>query len=129
MILLGLGAPLAFLTLGPLFARVKESAGRGTSGEAVKPPCRPERTSMQYKQYTIQAFERGLGKWRASVTRADGRHLWNGRAKIRSFVTGIDEATPQRALQMALAAIDGGAFLRQPEDRTMPRRLPHRNAS
>ena len=72
---------------------------------------------MQYKQYTVQTFERELGKWRASVRRTDGRFLWKGRAKIRSFVTGIDATTPQRALQMALAAIDRGAFSRQPVDR------------
>jgi len=84
---------------------------------------------MQYKQYTVQAFERELGKWRASVRRTDGRLLWKGRAKVRSFVTGIDETTPQRALQMALAAIDRGAFSRQPMDRRMPRGHGHRNAS
>jgi hypothetical protein len=75
---------------------------------------------MQYKKYTVQKFERDLGKWRASVRRTDGRLLWKGRARIRSFVTGIDATTPQRALQMALAAIDRGAFSRHPVDRRMP---------
>jgi hypothetical protein len=75
---------------------------------------------MQYKKYTVQTFERGSGKWRASVRRTDGRFLWKGRAKIRSYVTGMDETTPQRALQMALAAIDRGAFSRRPVDRRMP---------
>jgi hypothetical protein len=28
---------------------------------------------MQYKQYTVQTFERELGKWRASVRCTDGR--------------------------------------------------------
>jgi hypothetical protein len=82
---------------------------------------------MQYKKYTVQAFERG-GKWRASVTRTDGRYLWTGRAKIRSFVTGVDATTPERALRMALAAIDRGAFSRRPVDRRMPRWHRHRNA-
>ena len=84
---------------------------------------------MQYKQYTVQAFERELEKWRASVRRTDGRFLWKGRAKIRSFVTGIDATTPQRALQMAVAAIDRGAFSRQPEDRRTTRGHRHRRAS
>ena len=84
---------------------------------------------MQYKQYTVQAFERELEKWRASVRRTDGRFLWKGRAKIRSFVTGIDATTPQRALQMALAAIDGGAFSPQPVDRRLPRGHRHRNVA
>jgi hypothetical protein len=60
---------------------------------------------MQYKRYTVQTFERELGKWRASVRRTDGRLLWKGRAKVRSHVTGTDATTPQHALQMALAAI------------------------
>lgn len=49
---------------------------------------------MLYKQYTVQTFERELGKWRASVRRTDGRLLWKGRSRIRSFVTGIDVTTP-----------------------------------
>jgi hypothetical protein len=69
---------------------------------------------MEYKQYTVQAFEREPGKWRASVQRADGKLLWKGRTKIRKFVTGIDATTPERAMQMAIAAIDQGAFSRQP---------------
>jgi len=52
-----------------------------------------------------------------------------GSAKVRSFVTGIDETTPQRALQMAIEAIDRGAFSRQPVDRRMVRGHRHRNAS
>ena len=69
---------------------------------------------MQYKRYTVQTFERELGKWRASVRRTNGRRLWAGRAKIRHFGTGIDATTPQRAMQMALAAIDRGAFSSEP---------------
>jgi len=69
---------------------------------------------MDYKQFTVKTFEREPGKWRASVQRTNGRLLWAGRAKIRHFVTGIDATTPQRAMQMALAAIDRGAFSRQP---------------
>jgi len=71
---------------------------------------------MEYKQFTVQAFEREPGKWRASVQRADGKLLWKGRAKIRKFVTAIDVTTPERAMQMAVAAIDQGAFSRQPVD-------------
>ena len=69
---------------------------------------------MEYKQFTVQAFEREPGKWRASVQRADGKLLWKGRAKIRKFVTAMDATTPERAMQMAVAAIDQGAFSRQP---------------
>ena len=72
---------------------------------------------MEYKQFTVQAFEREPGKWRASVRRTDGKLVWNGRAKIRTFVTAIDAPTPEAAMQMALAAIDRGAFLRaRPHD-------------
>jgi hypothetical protein len=71
---------------------------------------------MEYKKYTIQVFERGPGKWRASVRRTDGRLLWKGRTKIREFVTAIDAPTPERAMRMAITAIDRGAFYRQPVD-------------
>jgi len=97
-------------------------------GTNYRTSCARSNVSVQYKQYTVQAFERELGKWRASVRRSDGRLLWKGRARIRSFVTGIDATTPQRALQMALAAIDRGAFSRQPVDRRMHGHR-HRNAS
>ena len=40
---------------------------------------------MQYKKFTVQTFERDLGKWRASVRRTDGRLLWKGRARIPQF--------------------------------------------
>jgi len=69
---------------------------------------------MEYKQFTVKTFECEPGKWRARVQRTNGRLLWAGRAKIRHFVTGADEPTPQRAMQMALAAIDRGAFSREP---------------
>ena len=69
---------------------------------------------MEYKRFTVKTFEREPEKWQASVRRTNGRPLWAGRAKIRHFVTGIDATTPQRAVQMALAAIDRGAFSRQP---------------
>ena len=65
---------------------------------------------MEYKRFTIKTIEREPGKWRASIQRTNGKPLWAGRAKIRHFVTGIDATTPQRAVQMALAAIDRGAF-------------------
>jgi len=69
---------------------------------------------MEYKRFTIKTIEREPGKWRASIQRTNGKPLWAGRAKIRHFVTGRDATTPQRAMQMALAAIDRGAFSRQP---------------
>ena len=65
---------------------------------------------MEHKRFTVKAFEREPEKWRASVQRTNGKPLWAGRAKIRHFVTGIDATTPPRAMQMALAAIDRGAF-------------------
>ena len=63
---------------------------------------RPSQTGShcdrQYKQFIIQAFERELGKWRASVRRTDGRLLWT------------------------VAAIDRGAFSHQPVDSSRHRR-------
>jgi hypothetical protein len=63
---------------------------------------------MEYKQFIVHAFKREPGKWRAPVQRADGKLLWN-RAKIAEFVTAIDVRTPERAMQMAVAAVDQGA--------------------
>ena len=66
---------------------------------------------MEYKQCIVRAFEQAPGKWRASVKRSDGKPLMVvSRFKLAQFVTGIDSLTAKDALQMAVAAIDAGAF-------------------
>jgi hypothetical protein len=68
---------------------------------------------MEYKEFVIRVFESEPGKWRASIRRANGKFLFAGGSKIAKFVTALEATTPERALQMALAAIDQGAFSRQ----------------
>lgn len=67
---------------------------------------------MEYKQFTISAYEREPGKWRARVRRTSGRALIAGRTKLLEFVTGRDGSSEAAALAMAIEAIDAGAFSR-----------------
>jgi hypothetical protein len=68
---------------------------------------------MEYKQFIVKASERKPGKWRASVQPSDGKPMVvTGRMKLDKFVTGMDAATAQDALLMAMvAAIDAETFL------------------
>lgn len=67
---------------------------------------------MEYKQFTISAYEKQSGKWRARVRRTSGRALIAGRAKLMEFVTAKDGASEADAISMAIDAIDAGAFAR-----------------
>jgi hypothetical protein len=67
---------------------------------------------MQYKQFTISAYEREPGKWRARVRRSSGRPLIGGRGKLLQFVAAIDASSEEDAMIMAIDAIDAGAFSR-----------------
>jgi hypothetical protein len=66
---------------------------------------------VQYKQFTIDAYEREPGKWRAHVQRTSGRALIAG-AKLLVFVTKRDGSSEADAMSMAIEAIDAGAFSR-----------------
>jgi len=65
------------------------------------------------------------GNWAVTIDAGLGD---KGRLMLKA-PTGIDATTPQRALQIAPAAIDGGAFSRQPADRRTARGHRHRRAS
>jgi hypothetical protein len=67
---------------------------------------------VEYKQFTISAYEREPGKWRARVRRTSGRALIAGRARLLEFVTARDSSSEARAMTMAIDAIDAGAFSR-----------------
>lgn len=68
---------------------------------------------MEYKQFVINAFEQESGRWRARVQRANGKPLKaTGRTRLEQFVTGIDAASPDAAMVMAMEAIDAGSFSR-----------------
>jgi hypothetical protein len=68
---------------------------------------------MEYKQFLITTVEPKPGKWRASVRRANGKPLVaSGRAKLEQFITGLDSASADAAMMMAMEAIDAGSFSR-----------------
>ncbi len=69
---------------------------------------------MEYKQFIVKSFERGPGKWRATVKRSDGKPIMVvGKVKLSKFVTGVDATTAEAALLAAFAAIDAGSFSRR----------------
>jgi hypothetical protein len=67
---------------------------------------------VEYKQFTISAYQREPGKWRARVRRTSGRPLISGRKKLLEFLTAKDGASEADAMTMAIEAIDAGAFSR-----------------
>jgi hypothetical protein len=67
---------------------------------------------VEYKQFTISAYQREPGKWRARVRRTSGRPLISGRTKLLEFLTAKDGASEADAMTMAIEAIDAGAFSR-----------------
>jgi len=73
------------------------------------------RSGVEYKQFCVQPFEQKPGKWRAAVVRVDGKPVKIlGGKKIEKFVTGLNATTAVAAMIMAMAVIDGGAFVRDP---------------
>jgi hypothetical protein len=68
---------------------------------------------VEYKRFFVQAFERTPGKWRAKIWRIDGAPVKVVSAKkLAKFVTRFDETTAIFAMVTAMAAIDGGTFVR-----------------
>lgn len=83
---------------------------------------------VDYKQYTISAFEREPGRWRARMLRTA---FVRGRAKLIQCMTETDSSTAVDAMTVAMAAIDAGALsppIRSASDRS-GRRAKGRNAS
>jgi hypothetical protein len=66
---------------------------------------------MEYKQLSVEAFEREPGKWRARVRRLNGEPIKIiGRKKVDQFVTSFDAKTAAAAMGMAMAVIDAETF-------------------
>jgi hypothetical protein len=66
---------------------------------------------MEYQQFVINAFEIRRGKWRARISRQDGRPLAiKGRKLARECVTGSDEKTAGDALLVAMDMVDWGTI-------------------
>jgi hypothetical protein len=68
---------------------------------------------VDYKQFTITAFERSRGKWRARVWRI-GTTPPNARRKPQPFETQRDSASAADALKVAMDAIDAGGLPHRP---------------
>jgi hypothetical protein len=71
---------------------------------------------VEYRHFTVNAFQQRPGKWRASVRRSDGTPLaivGPHKVKIAESVTHIDSLTAEDALRMAIDAIEAGAFSHQ----------------
>lgn len=71
--------------------------------------------------YEEELGRRAVAKLQPAQSAKPGEHGSNPptaslEAKIAEFVTAVDVRTPERAMQMAVAAIDQGAFWRQPVD-------------
>jgi hypothetical protein len=70
--------------------------------------------TVDYKRFSIHAFEREPGLWRARITRRSGRPLIaTGSIKLQAFVTTGDCVSPGEAMTRAMAAIDSGMFFRK----------------
>jgi hypothetical protein len=67
---------------------------------------------MQYRQFTISAYEREPGKWRARVRRSNGRSVLAGSGKLMEFVTAKDSPSEAEAMSLAIEAIDARASFR-----------------
>jgi hypothetical protein len=68
---------------------------------------------VEYRGFFVEALEQKPGRWRAKVSRTDGKPVKVvGRRKLEQFVTGFDAKTASAAILMAIAVIDGGMFTR-----------------
>jgi hypothetical protein len=66
---------------------------------------------MEYRQFVIQAFEEVPGKWRAKISRSDGKPLTlNGQRAAHRFINGFSATTAANALLLAMEAIDRGTI-------------------
>jgi hypothetical protein len=64
---------------------------------------------VDYKQFTIKAFERSPGKWRARIGRVRPKPSDPASRKLQTFVTAEDSASAADALKVAMEKIDVGA--------------------
>jgi hypothetical protein len=66
-----------------------------------------------YKSYIINAYERETGRWRATITRHDGKKIKVAvpPAEHLHIVTSADTLTSQEAVSLAKLRIDGGGMI------------------
>jgi hypothetical protein len=89
---------LVAIIFGGIRRRVNRLYVRRAEGRAKK---------MNYKAYKITTFEREPGKWRATISRLDGRMVTCQGKSMPQFDTGAD-ATEDYSIELAKVAIDGG---------------------
>jgi hypothetical protein len=69
---------------------------------------------INYKAYTIEAFEREAGRWRATIKRLDGKKIRvtvaSPPTEHHSVTTSADTLTPEAAVDLAKQGIDGGGM-------------------
>jgi hypothetical protein len=70
--------------------------------------------TINYKAYTIEAFEREAGRWRATIKRLDGKKIsvtvTTPPTKHHSVTTTADTLTREAAVDLAKQGIDGGGM-------------------
>lgn len=85
----------------------------GHAVESIRLPAADDAAAVDYKQFTIKAFEQSRGKWRARVWRT-GVKPPSARRKPEPFVTAEDSASAADAVRAAMEAIDAGVLPRRP---------------
>lgn len=66
---------------------------------------------MQYNRFVIAVFEQKPGKWRAKISRKDGRHLKIEGRWGRKLVTTFEVGSHSAALRAAMVLIDAGSVI------------------
>ena len=66
---------------------------------------------MQYNRFVIEAFEQKPGKWRAKISRKDGRHLKIEGRWGRQLVTTFEGGSHAAALRAAMELVDIGSVI------------------
>lgn len=67
---------------------------------------------MRYNSFVIEVFEKTPGKWRAGISRSDGKPLqFRGRWTGRKLMTTTEVPTQAAALRGAMDLIDAGCVI------------------
>jgi hypothetical protein len=80
------------------------------------PPVKT-RWVMKYKKFSINVFERKPEKWRAQITRMNGRRLKSTK-ELGQLATSVDHSSAVEAMTKAMEIIDAVSFSRNIEHTT-----------
>jgi hypothetical protein len=85
---------------------------------------------VDYRQFTVKAFERSPGKWRARISRVRPKPSNPASHKVQMFETAKDSVSAADALKVAMETIDAGVSHRpRPERYWRPKRGMQPNAA